>query len=66
MNWHIINFNNRYIMKKTFLILVTVMMAGLAAHANVTINSTNFPDANFRRNSFSHIKKHWSHGAPVQ
>ena len=35
-------------MKKTFLILVTVMMAGLAAHANVTINSTNFPDANFR------------------
>ena len=35
-------------MKKTFLLLVTVIMAGLAAHANVTINATNFPDANFR------------------
>jgi Leucine-rich repeat (LRR) protein len=35
-------------MKKPLLILLTVLMATLAAHADVTINSTNFPDANFR------------------
>ena len=27
---------------------MTVLMTSLAAHADVTINSTNFPDANFR------------------
>ena len=35
-------------MKKPLLILLTVLMATLAAHADVAINSTNFPDANFR------------------
>ena len=35
-------------MKKLLLISLTVLMATLAARADVTINSTNFPDANFR------------------
>ena len=35
-------------MKKTLLILVTVLTATLTMLADVTINSTNFPDANFR------------------
>ena len=35
-------------MKKILLTLLAVLMASLAAHADVTINSTNFPDANFR------------------
>ena len=35
-------------MKKILLTLITVLMATLAAQADVTINSTNFPDANFR------------------
>ena len=35
-------------MKKTLLTLFIVLMAALAAHADVTINATNFPDANFR------------------
>ncbi len=35
-------------MKKRFLILMTVLLASLAALADVAINSTNFPDANFR------------------
>ena len=35
-------------MKKTLLTLLIVLMAALAAHADVVINATNFPDANFR------------------
>jgi hypothetical protein len=35
-------------MKKFLLFFLTVLMASLAASADVTINSTNFPDANFR------------------
>ncbi len=35
-------------MKKILLLLVTVLMTSLASMADVTINSTNFPDANFR------------------
>ena len=35
-------------MKKLLLIFLTVLTASLAAHADVVINSTNFPDANFR------------------
>lgn len=35
-------------MKKLLLLLLTVLAATLAARADVTINSTNFPDANFR------------------
>ena len=35
-------------MKKILLILITVLTASLAAQADVTINATNFPDANFR------------------
>ena len=35
-------------MKKFLLTLITVLMATLATQADVTINSTNFPDANFR------------------
>ena len=33
---------------KKLLLLLTVLTASLAASADVTINSTNFPDANFR------------------
>ena len=35
-------------MKKSLLITMLVLLASLAARADVTINSTNFPDANFR------------------
>jgi len=35
-------------MKKTLLLLMTVLATSLAALADVAINSTNFPDANFR------------------
>lgn len=35
-------------MKKRILILITVLLTSLAALADVAINSTNFPDANFR------------------
>lgn len=35
-------------MRKLLLLFVAVLMAALAARADVTINSTNFPDANFR------------------
>ena len=35
-------------MKKTLFLLLTVLATSLAAMADVTINSTNFPDANFR------------------
>ena len=35
-------------MKKLLLIFLTVLTASLAARADVTINATNFPDANFR------------------
>ena len=35
-------------MKKLLFTLITVLMATMAAQADVTINSTNFPDANFR------------------
>ena len=35
-------------MKKLIFLLIIVLMASLAARADVTINSTNFPDANFR------------------
>lgn len=35
-------------MKKIVLILTTVLLTSLAALADVAINSTNFPDANFR------------------
>ena len=35
-------------MRKLLLLLVTVLAASLAVHADVTINSTNFPDAVFR------------------
>jgi hypothetical protein len=35
-------------MKKLIFILVTVLAASFAARADVTINATNFPDANFR------------------
>ena len=35
-------------MKKLLLFSLAALMAALAAHADVTINSTNFPDANFR------------------
>ncbi|MBE6317150.1 MAG: BspA family leucine-rich repeat surface protein [Bacteroidales bacterium] len=35
-------------MKKLIFIFITVLMAALAARADVTINATNFPDANFR------------------
>ena len=35
-------------MKKFLLFFLTVLTASLAAHADVTINDTNFPDANFR------------------
>ena len=35
-------------MKKLLLIFLTVMTASLTANADVTINATNFPDANFR------------------
>ena len=35
-------------MKKLLLIFLTMLTASLAANADVTINATNFPDANFR------------------
>ena len=35
-------------MKKTLLLLVAMLTASLAARADVVINATNFPDANFR------------------
>ena len=35
-------------MKKLLLVFLTVLTASLAARADVTINATNFPDANFR------------------
>lgn len=35
-------------MKKTLLLLIAVMMASMAAHADLLINETTFPDANFR------------------
>ena len=35
-------------MKKALLLILAVLMATLAVQADVTINSTNFPDANFR------------------
>ena len=35
-------------MKRLFLLSLAVLMAALAAHADVTINATNFPDATFR------------------
>ena len=35
-------------MKKLLLIFLTLLTASLAANADVTINATNFPDANFR------------------
>ena len=35
-------------MKRLFLLSLAVLMASLAAHADVTINATNFPDAIFR------------------
>ena len=35
-------------MKKILLTLITVLMTTLAVQADVTINATNFPDANFR------------------
>ena len=35
-------------MKKLLLIFLSVMTASLTANADVTINATNFPDANFR------------------
>ena len=35
-------------MKKLLLFSLAALMAALAAHADVTINDTNFPDANFR------------------
>ncbi len=35
-------------MKKTVLLSLAVLLAVVAARADVTINSTNFPDANFR------------------
>ena len=35
-------------MKKLLLIFLTVLTASLAARADVTINATNCPDANFR------------------
>ena len=35
-------------MKKILFTLITVLIATLAAQADVTINSSNFPDANFR------------------
>ena len=35
-------------MKKLLLISLAVLLAALAAHADVTINATNFPDATFR------------------
>lgn len=40
--------NNYTIMKRLLLFSLTVLMAALAAHADVTINATNFPDATFR------------------
>ena len=40
-------------MKKLIFLLITVLAASLAAHADVTINATNFPDANFRSNLLS-------------
>ena len=35
-------------MKKTLLFLMAVVMSSIIVRADVTINSTNFPDANFR------------------
>ncbi len=35
-------------MKKLLLCSLAVLLAALAAHADVTINATNFPDATFR------------------
>ena len=35
-------------MRKLLLISMAVLLASLAAHADVVINATNFPDANFR------------------
>ena len=35
-------------MKKLLLFSLAVLLAALAAHADVTINATNFPDATFR------------------
>ena len=35
-------------MKKLLFTLITVLMTTLAVQADVTINSSNFPDANFR------------------
>ena len=35
-------------MKKTLLLLIAVMMASMAARADLLINDTTFPDANFR------------------
>jgi hypothetical protein len=35
-------------MKKILLFTLVVLLSTLAARADVTINATNFPDANFR------------------
>ena len=40
--------NNYTIMKRLLLFSLTVLMAALAARADVAINATNFPDAAFR------------------
>ena len=40
--------NNYTIMKRLLLFSLAVLMAALAALADVTINATNFPDAAFR------------------
>ena len=41
-------------MKRLLLFSLVVLMAALAARADVTINATNFPDANFRSYLMSH------------
>ena len=37
-----------YIMKKIITLCLMALLISLSTHADVTINSTNFPDANFR------------------
>ena len=44
-------------MKKILLLIVTVMMSSLPMLADVAINATNFPDANFR----SYLNSQYSH-----
>ena len=40
-------------MKKTLFSFMLVLLAALTAHADIDINTTNFPDVNFRNHMLS-------------